>query len=144
MLAAGTAADAAAARAASSWRASWWTSQRQLIAQVAGRTGRSERGGRVLVQTTSPDDESIRFAAKHDFPGFARYELEIRSELRRELRRRGRKVANATDTIFAIDLKTGEQAWERADRSRLDKGGFAAQAALKMIELRKCFGGLLQ
>lgn len=43
-----------------------------------------------------------------------------------------------------LTCETGEQAWERADRSRLDKGGFAAQAALKMIELRKCFGGLLQ
>jgi 6,7-dimethyl-8-ribityllumazine synthase len=43
-----------------------------------------------------------------------------------------------------LTCETGEQAWERADRSRLDKGGFAAQAALKMIDLRKCFGGLLQ
>jgi len=35
----------------------------------------------------------------------------VRSELRRELRRRGRKVANATDSIFAVDLASGEQAW---------------------------------
>ncbi len=35
----------------------------------------------------------------------------MRSELRRELRRRGRKVENATDGIFAIDLKSGEQVW---------------------------------
>jgi len=52
----------------------------QLIAQVAGRTGRSSRGGRVLVQTTSPDDPSIRYAAKHDFLGFAMHELQQRKE----------------------------------------------------------------
>jgi primosomal protein N' (replication factor Y) len=47
----------------------------QLIAQVAGRTGRSERGGRVLVQTACPDDPAIQFAAKHDYLGFAHEEL---------------------------------------------------------------------
>lgn len=33
------------------------------------------------------------------------------------------------------------QAWERADPERLDKGGFAARAALRMAELRGTFGG---
>ncbi|MCA9048798.1 MAG: primosomal protein N', partial [Planctomycetaceae bacterium] len=53
----------------------------QLIAQVAGRTGRSARGGRVLVQTTNPDAPSIRFAAKHDFLGFASHELQERQSV---------------------------------------------------------------
>jgi len=53
----------------------------QLIAQVAGRTGRSERGGRVIVQTSCPEDASITFAAKHDYLGFARHELKERHEL---------------------------------------------------------------
>ncbi|MEQ9407797.1 MAG: primosomal protein N' [Fuerstiella sp.] len=52
----------------------------QLIAQVAGRTGRSTRGGRVLVQTTSPDAPAITFAAKHDFLGFASHELHQRKD----------------------------------------------------------------
>lgn len=52
----------------------------QLIAQVAGRTGRSSRGGRVLVQTTSPDAAAIRFAAQHDFLGFASWELHQRKD----------------------------------------------------------------
>ncbi len=52
----------------------------QLIAQVAGRTGRGEKGGRVLVQTTSPDEPAIRFAAAHDYNGFARGELAHRRE----------------------------------------------------------------
>ena len=52
----------------------------QLIAQVAGRTGRSSRGGRVLVQTTSPDAPAVTFAAKHDFLGFASHELHQRKD----------------------------------------------------------------
>lgn len=52
----------------------------QLIAQVAGRTGRSHRGGRVLVQTTSPEEPAILLAAEHDFPAFARMELANRRE----------------------------------------------------------------
>ena len=53
----------------------------QLIAQVAGRTGRSERGGRVLVQTTCPQDPAVLFASKHDFVGFAQHELAERYDL---------------------------------------------------------------
>ncbi|MDA1014608.1 MAG: primosomal protein N' [Planctomycetota bacterium] len=53
----------------------------QLIAQVAGRTGRSERGGRVLVQTCSPDEPAIRLAAGHDYLNFARYEMKHRREM---------------------------------------------------------------
>ncbi len=52
----------------------------QLVAQVAGRTGRSERGGRVLVQTTSPDDPSVTYASKHDYLGFAAHELHQRKD----------------------------------------------------------------
>lgn len=52
----------------------------QLIAQVAGRTGRSARGGRVLVQTTSPDAAAIRYASKHDMIGFASHELHQRKD----------------------------------------------------------------
>jgi primosomal protein N' (replication factor Y) len=53
----------------------------QLIAQVAGRTGRGDQGGRVLVQTSSPDDPVIRAAARHDYAGFAASELQHRREL---------------------------------------------------------------
>lgn len=52
----------------------------QLVTQVAGRTGRSERGGRVLVQTFSPDHPAIVAAAQHDFALFAQQELPIRRE----------------------------------------------------------------
>jgi primosomal protein N' (replication factor Y) len=52
----------------------------QLVAQVAGRTGRGDKPGRVLVQTFSPDHHAIRFASTHDFLGFAQSELPEREK----------------------------------------------------------------
>jgi primosomal protein N' (replication factor Y) len=52
----------------------------QLVTQVAGRTGRSERGGRVLVQTFSPDHPAIMAAMQHDYHRFASLEIPIRQE----------------------------------------------------------------
>ncbi len=51
----------------------------QLITQVAGRAGRAEHAGEVIVQTASPDSAPIRSAAAHDFLGFARKEMTVRS-----------------------------------------------------------------
>ncbi len=47
----------------------------QLVAQVAGRTGRGDKAGLVLVQTRSPDVAAIACAAKHDYEGFVATEL---------------------------------------------------------------------
>lgn len=46
-----------------------------LIAQVAGRSGRSAGGGRVIVQTFVPDHPAIQHAVEHDYHGFAEQEL---------------------------------------------------------------------
>ncbi|HYG75802.1 MAG TPA: primosomal protein N' [Planctomycetota bacterium] len=50
----------------------------QLLSQVAGRAGRSDKGGRVIVQTHLPHDAAIRAAALHDFDAFCVNELEER------------------------------------------------------------------
>jgi primosomal protein N' (replication factor Y) len=50
----------------------------QLLAQVAGRTGRGPQGGRVLVQSFNPEHPSIARAAIHDYEGFAASELATR------------------------------------------------------------------
>ena len=52
----------------------------QLIVQVAGRAGRADLPGEVIVQTLHADEPAIRFAAGHDYEGFARWELPLRKE----------------------------------------------------------------
>jgi primosomal protein N' (replication factor Y) len=52
----------------------------QLVTQVAGRTGRGSKAGRVLVQTFSPDHPAIALASHHDFLGFAAQELANREK----------------------------------------------------------------
>jgi primosomal protein N' (replication factor Y) len=52
-----------------------------LVAQLAGRSGRGEGGGRVLVQTLAPGADAIRHAARHDAAGFLAGELGRRRAL---------------------------------------------------------------
>ncbi|MFM7207469.1 MAG: primosomal protein N' [Planctomycetaceae bacterium] len=53
----------------------------QLVTQVAGRSGRGPLGGRVVVQTSTPDHPAIRAAASHDYEAFVRSELPVREAL---------------------------------------------------------------
>ncbi len=53
----------------------------QLLSQVAGRAGRMQKTGKVLVQTFMPDHYSITCSVKHDFLGFYKKEIELRKEL---------------------------------------------------------------
>jgi primosomal protein N' (replication factor Y) len=52
----------------------------QLLAQVAGRTGRGPRGGRVIVQTCTPEHPAIALAALHDYDRFVAWEMGHRKE----------------------------------------------------------------
>ncbi len=54
----------------------------QLLTQAAGRAGRGEIPGRVLIQTINPDHYAIRFAAGQDYELFYRKELEFRRLMR--------------------------------------------------------------
>ncbi len=53
----------------------------QVLAQVAGRAGRSPLGGEVVLQTFMPEHYVIQAAAQHDYAGFASHELVYRQEL---------------------------------------------------------------
>src|SRR5687768_4540851 len=50
----------------------------QLLTQVAGRAGRGEKGGEVIVQTSLPNHYAIKCALEHDYIGFATREIEER------------------------------------------------------------------
>jgi len=53
----------------------------QVLTQVAGRAGRGERGGKVVLQTFDPANQVIQSAAGHDVDGFYQHELENRKRL---------------------------------------------------------------
>ncbi|MBI2868641.1 MAG: primosomal protein N', partial [Chloroflexi bacterium] len=53
----------------------------QLLSQVAGRAGRGERGGQVIIQTYSPDHYAVESAAAHDYAAFYDRESEFRRRL---------------------------------------------------------------
>ncbi len=53
-----------------------------MVTQLAGRSGRGEAGGEVIVQTLAPDAASIAHAARHDAAGFLAEEVERRRLLR--------------------------------------------------------------
>lgn len=50
----------------------------QLICHIAGRAGRSSKGGRVFIQTFLPNQPAIKFAVNDDFEGFIKEELKHR------------------------------------------------------------------
>jgi primosomal protein N' (replication factor Y) len=52
-----------------------------MVTQLAGRSGRGEAGGEVLVQTLAPQASSIEHAARHDSAGFLEVELGRRRAL---------------------------------------------------------------
>lgn len=87
----------------------------QVLTQVAGRAGRSERGGQVILQTFDPGNQVIQSAARHDVDGFYQYEVEQRRRLgyppfsrlvRLEFRHRDASIARSE--AHKVAAKLGE------------------------------------
>ena len=115
----------------------------QLLAQVAGRTGRGEKPGRVIVQTYSPEHPAICRAALHDFEGFAAEELPFREmygvpPFGRVVRVIARGPAEATVQSYMNDL--GAAFREAADPSVRILG----PAAAPIVKIRNLYRYHLQ
>jgi primosomal protein N' (replication factor Y) len=52
-----------------------------VLTQVAGRAGRSLLGGQVILQTFQPENYVIQSAARHDYQGFYRQEIDLRRRI---------------------------------------------------------------
>ncbi len=53
----------------------------QLLTQVAGRAGRNEHVGRVVLQTLSPQEPAVALSSKHDYNQFYNYEISDRADV---------------------------------------------------------------
>jgi primosomal protein N' (replication factor Y) (superfamily II helicase) len=93
----------------------------QLLTQVAGRAGRGDRPGRVLVQTYRPEHFAIRHARQHDFFGFAAEELAHREALGYPPFRRLALVRLDAEDAARVEALARDLALEA--RSRLEEGG---------------------
>lgn len=51
----------------------------QLVTQVAGRSGRAEEKGEVVLQTFDPENYILRFATQYDYEGFYEHEISVRA-----------------------------------------------------------------
>jgi hypothetical protein len=83
----------------------------QLLVQVAGRAGRGDTPGKVLIQTKNPEHPAIALALAHDVPGFVRYGLGDREALGTRSRRQPRWPRRSRNTApFCARMRTARTA----------------------------------
>jgi primosomal protein N' (replication factor Y) len=80
----------------------------RLLFQAVGRTGRGEKGGRVVIQTYVPDHFIYECLIRHDYEGFAARELELRTAL-------GYPPAGRL-MLFTVSSRSRERAERAAER----------------------------
>ena len=96
----------------------------QLLAQVAGRTGRGSRGGYVYVQTYAPEHPAIALAATHDYLTFAGEEMaQRRAHNYPPFQRLARLIVRSKDEKHANDYAERLAAAFRLAQERNPHGG---------------------
>jgi primosomal protein N' (replication factor Y) len=113
----------------------------QLLTQVAGRAGRGDVEGEVLVQAFTPFHPAIQYARRHDFPGFYEQEMEFRRQLQYPpvsrialLLLRGRNEEKVKFSADYIRRELGKRTGDFADL--VVKGPAAAPLARTKTEYR--------
>ena len=107
-----------------------------LITQVVGRSGRGEKPGRAVIQTFTPENETVVYAARQDYPGF--YQTEILSRRLRsappftELLSLTASGQDEQLTLSAIRYAAGELKSELAQRPDAEILGPAPLNVLKV------------
>jgi primosomal protein N' (replication factor Y) len=82
----------------------------QLIMQASGRAGRSQKAGRVIIQTREPKHPTLLAIQKGNFKAFSRYELEYRKSLNYPpYGRLLRVIASGSDANLAVEYITAVQ-----------------------------------
>jgi primosomal protein N' (replication factor Y) len=102
----------------------------QLVTQVAGRSGRGERGGRVVVQTSTPDHPAIVAAVHHDYESFVNQELPVRGALGYP------PVGSLVRIVFRGPAEETVAAWAGHVATRLREevaGGGAPMATIRVL-----------
>jgi primosomal protein N' (replication factor Y) len=94
-----------------------------LLVQVAGRAGRADRPGKVLIQTRIPDHPAIQMAARHDVVSFVERELGERRSLRYP----------PFSRIALVRVESEDEARARAEAGRL--AGLAKQVRAPGVEI---------
>ena len=86
----------------------------QLIEQVSGRAGRRKKEGRVIIQTSDPDNRIIRLVLRHDYINMYKHQIEERMAfsyppfsriVRISLKHKDRSLLNIFSDILGNDLK---------------------------------------
>ena len=97
----------------------------QLLTQVAGRAGRGESPGRVLIQTMKPDHYAVTAAARQDYAAFVAVE--------REMRRRFRYPPFVRLASLTVTARTSQRAEAAAASLAADLGGPGAPGSIEII-----------
>ena len=104
-----------------------------MVAQLAGRSGRGEAGGEVIVQTLAPGAASIEAAARHDSAGFLAGELERRQRLHYPPFSHLARVNFASEHEARVELAAAELA---AELRRALPGGSELLGPAPMFRVR--------